>query len=232
MQTVPRRDGARGMAVAVVLLAGLGACGGGGSDEGPMIFDLGGDVLREGTVSALGPVTLPNGFSFTGDDDEDDPGLVGRQCFSFAFAAVPHDREILSVEIVLEQRAVFGSPFLSHGPLLLDHVEIGDAIDAGDFDSSPLDGPSPVMAPNATTGTKIVDVTAQVMADIVSGRPRAQFRLRFAGVGSDGDAENDYAQMTDTAHAIPGVDHVPVLRFRLGRVLPTGANAPPGPWPP
>ena len=116
------RGGWRGIGVALALLL-PGGCGGGG--EPPMIVDLVSEGFREGSLSAAGLVTMPSGLPFTGDIDEHDPGVVGRQFFSFALPAIPEGHYLLSATLLLHQRAVFGSPHLSHGTLVADHVAAG-----------------------------------------------------------------------------------------------------------
>jgi hypothetical protein len=189
-----------------------GACGG-GADRPLLIVTLASEPSRDGNVRNDGTVLTAGGAPFTGDIDASTLGVYGRQFFSFFLEQIPPGALIESALLRLDQQAVSGSPYLSHGALLLEHVDFGPSLDAGDFDVAPLSG-GLVLAPNATVGLKTLDVTALLQADLAAGRRRAQFRLRFATLTTDTDGENDCAFFADAENSVGG-GTVPILEIRL-----------------
>lgn len=201
------------LSVALPLLSG--ACGGGGADQ-VSVVTLVSEQIAEGSVWSDGTVVTagtPPFTPFSGDIDGYHPGVYARQFMSFPLGRLPPEVRIESAILRVDLREVLGSPFLSHGPLLLEHLDYGDSLDAGDFDLTPLaDGL--VLSPHAAIGARSLDVTALVLADLRAGRTRFQFRLRFATLTTDNDGENDCAYVTDAENSATGLDDVPLLEIR------------------
>jgi hypothetical protein len=179
---------------ATALLAGCGGSGGGDETVTLRILadaDKDGFVLNIGTFSATG-----NGPA-TGDIDSIMPGVGGRMFYSFPLAAIPPGATIQSATLEVTQEAVIGTPYATHGVLLLDHLDYGPALDGGDFFLVALTSAFAVISVSPDLGTKSADVTARVTADLAAARPNSQYRLRFSVVDTDNDGNADACLWTD-----------------------------------
>lgn len=78
------------------------------------------------------------------------------------------------------------------GSIVVDHVDFGSTLDTDDFDGGTLTSNIGTILTESSEGWKTLDVTSYVQADINSGRPASQFRLRFSS-DTDNDGKNDVA---------------------------------------
>jgi hypothetical protein len=68
-------------------------------------------------------------------------------------------------------------------------VDIGDFLDAGDYDT-PILSLLGTISNSETSGWKSIDATAQVQADLAAFRGRSQFRLQFYPFDGFDDGQN------------------------------------------
>lgn len=184
--------------------------GGGGGGSTPISVNLPSSAALDGMVFSNGSVVSAGGGPLTGDLDTSINGISVRQYFSFSLATLPPGAAISAAQIELRQAAVRGTPYTSHGVVLLEHVDYGASLDPGDYPLAPLAGFSATLSSTPTIEWKTLDVTARVLADIAAARTRFQVRLRFT-LASDSDSSSDAAEFGDaegSAHA----SSAPVLR--------------------
>jgi hypothetical protein len=192
---------------ALAAAALLGGCGaGGGLFDSPEIVSnqpatLDGYVTSSGIVVATGP----NGIA-VGDNAGDD----GRRGFvRFSLAGIPGGAELVSATLHMAQAAVTGVPYATLGNVRVDHMDLGPGLDAGDYGLAALDLDIGALSSNAALEVKSIDVTAQVAADRIAGRPTSDFRLRFLAM-TDLDGLIDSAQFEDLENN-QGSGQVPLL---------------------
>lgn len=175
-------------------------------DNPPLTLTLSGEPSLCGfvgnTVGALAPSPIGVGAAAI--------PLVGPQLLrgfcSFDFSSVPPGASVLSANLRFYQSEVFGDPYGVLGDLLVDHLDYGAVLDAGDFDLAALESTIGTIATDAAIGYKTLDVTAAVLNDIDASRTRSQFRARFATevLGAlhfavfDGTAEPNVPQLVIT----------------------------------
>jgi hypothetical protein len=126
----------------------------------------------------------------------------------FDRSSLPPGATVVSATLRLHQSAVTGAPYATHGDVLVDHVDIGTSLDAGDFGALPLIPALGTLSDDAGIESKDVDVTAAVLADVLAGRTTSDFRLYFP-LPTDGDGAEDYVQFDDVEGHFG--DGVPVL---------------------
>jgi hypothetical protein len=149
-------------------------------------------------VSNDGVVSVAGGGPGTGDSDSVSQGRARRQFFSFSLAGIPGGATVTSATVSIHQRLVFGTPYVNHGDVLLEHVAYGTSLDAGDYATPVISGGAPILSFDASFGVRTLDVTARVADDVANCRPRSQFRLRFSGTESDSDGVDDICVFVDT----------------------------------
>jgi hypothetical protein len=180
--------------------------GGGGGFGGPTSEsrDFPSAAALDGMVFSNGSTVSAGGGPLVGDLDTSINGIAVRQFFSFDLSSIPALAIIDSADIYLRQAAVQGTPYSTHGVVLLEHVDYGASLDAADFAALALDPIPTPLSSSATLETKSIDVLARVIANRLAGRTRFQVRLRFSTLSSDSDATNDAAEFGDaegSAHA-------------------------------
>jgi hypothetical protein len=173
------------------------ACGGSGGG-GPLTLQILGEAALDGFVRTDGLVSAAGGGPAIGDLDHSHPGLGHRVFFSFSLAALPAGATVTSVALQITQGNVVGAPYATHGVAVLDHLDYGASLDAGDYDADALTLGFATASSEATLSTKTLDVTSQVLADLGAARPRSQFRLRFSLLDSDDDGAADAAGWVDS----------------------------------
>lgn len=122
-----------------------------------------------------------------------DSELVTRAFVSFDITEIPEGSEIISSTLRIFQTKTLGNPYKVGGDLLIDHLDYGDSLDAGDFATPALLSNFEVFSDKASTGWRKVDVTDQVINDVLSARPYAQFRLHFEKEVVGDDENGDFA---------------------------------------
>ncbi len=172
-------------------------CGSSATDASGITLTLPSDPALDGFVTNDGQAIATGAGPAVGDTDAILPGRAGRQFFSFQIAGVPTTAEIVSATLRLYQAGVDGDPFGSLGSLVVDRVDLGDALDASDYDRPALQAEIGLLPTEVTLGYKALDVTAAVQAERASGRTRLQLRLRFSQRDGDHDTQNDLVAFSD-----------------------------------
>lgn len=194
--------------VAVALLS-VG-CGGGGSDDGlrtaTLPANLYGWVTNTGSVHSSGdPLRSPVVGDLDAGTLDPGPNAVARGLVGFLLSELPVDITVVSAELRIVQEDMAGTPYATLGDVVVDHVDIGPALDATDYASS-LQNDVGTLSTSAAVELKTLSVTSQVQADLAALRPHAGFRLRFQ-VDSDTDGTDDYVSFD----VIPSEGQIPVL---------------------
>ena len=122
-----------------------------------------------------------------------DNELVTRAFLSFDITDIPEGVEIISSELRVFQTKTLGNPYKVGGNLLIDHLNYGDSLDGSDFSTPALLSNFEIFSDKPTTGWRKVDVTNQVINDLVSARPSTQFRIHFEKEIIGGDENGDFA---------------------------------------
>ena len=193
----------------------LSACGGGGGsgDPGPqpIVVNIPSTFARDGSGRSNGYVSTSAGM-FVGDLDSIANGQSGRAYvgFDLAGAGVPPTATIQGATLSLQQAGGEGSPYTTLGNLLVDHVNLGAAIDVSDFAGNTILDGFGVLSTDTVIEVKSIEVGARVQADLAAGRTFSDFRLRFAS-SSDVDGANDYVQFNDSEDYAP-LGPKPVLK--------------------
>ena len=123
-----------------------------------------------------------------GDDANNIPY---RAVVGFSLAGVAAGAHVTRATLSVEQCAVFGAPYTSLGSLIADHVDLTAGLAGDDYAGHTLTSNIGTVSPNATLGTKSLDVTTQVAADVAASRAVSGFRLRFATKDTDNNAAAD-----------------------------------------
>lgn len=203
-------------AVLALLLCG---CGTGASTTGS------GEVLdavltsvpaEDGVVFSDGGVQASRALPVVGDLDGSVRGLGARQFLSFDVTGLPGGVLVESALLRLDLYAVAGTPFATHGSLVVDYLDYG-TLDSNDYAARALDLALGTAASDATLGPRTVDVTSALAQVLALGRSRVQFRLRFATLDSDGDSTSDSASVPEGEAATSGVGQAPTLLVTLRR---------------
>ena len=174
----------------------LAACGGGdpGAPGGPQGLTLQSVAPLDGYVNGgasgllSGAVTDSVGRAGSGGFCSllSPPACAeSRAFFVFDRAPLPAGAVVQSATLRVYQEDVTGDPYTSMGNLVVDHVDVGSALDQDDFDEPALTLDLGSIAGNAALEVKSLDVTESVAADILAGRQHTGFRLRFS-TGADG----------------------------------------------
>lgn len=197
----------------IPLATALGGCGGGartigGGEQTELLLPS--VAAEDGVVENDREVRTNGVLPQVGDLGSESPGRECRQFFSFDLGSVPPGSIVTSAVLRLDQFVVVGTPYGALGSVVVDHL-VYDALDADDFASRALrEGLGPLSS-DATLGARSLDVTEAVAQDVALGRPRSQFRLRFAPAGSDGDGQNDFASFAEAEAATAGGGQPPRL---------------------
>lgn len=189
------------IALAGALLAAA-ACGGGGGDDnpGPTQLSIVSTPELDGTVSAGG--AAPASRSDLQPGVGDGIFVVGsgtpqfQSFYSFDLSFVPAGGTVTSAVLSLFLRQTAGDPDGMMVLIRLDHVRFDDVFPATPLTPQVLEANFDQIDPTDVVGRRLIDVTAQVQADLDAGRTRSQFRLRGA-ITTNNDAVADVAFFTD-----------------------------------
>lgn len=184
----------------------LVACGGSGGDD----FTEGAASI--GSTAALdGFVRSDTVFSSTSEPSTGDAtgGISTVQVFSFDLSSIPADATITSAVLRLRQASVFRTPYVDLGDVVVDHFDIGQALDATDFDGGTIAAAFGTLSTDTTLEVKSLDVAARVQADLSAGRTRSSFRIRHT-LPNDTDGDPDVSQWEDAENNFATGD-VPIL---------------------
>ena len=156
---------------------------------------------RSGYVNSSGFVSTAH---LAGDGSDNSSS---RMFFSFDLGVLPRDAIVVAARLQGEDSGGgSGDPYGDLGDLLVDHVELGAGLDAGDFASPALEETVGTFS-TARFGTKSLEVTLQLLADLGAGRTHSEYRVGFARL-TDDDGEIDSAVFHDEELAR---DHGPRL---------------------
>lgn len=122
-----------------------------------------------------------------------DISLVTRAFISFDITELPDNVEIVSAQLRIFQTKTLGNPYKSGGNLLIDHLNYGDTLDGSDFSTPALLSSFDIFSDKPTTGWREVDVTNQIINDLLSARKSTQYRLHFDKEFIGGDENGDFA---------------------------------------
>lgn len=190
--------------LAALALPGCGGSGGsgGGGVPVPVTVVIPSTLARDGDIRSEGTVNTAGAGLFVGDIDGIIPGASSRAVvgFDLTAAGIPAGATIQTATLSLEQNVGTGSPYTDLGNVLVDHVDLGLAVDATDYAANTLLAGFGTLSTDATLGVKTLDVGARVQADLTAGRTSSDFRLRFA-TDTDGDGNTDVAYFVDTENA-------------------------------
>lgn len=128
--------------------------------------------LRRSTSEA----SSSTGFPLTvGNRDELVDGRVDRGFCSFDLG----DRYILDATLRVVQFEADADSYMGGDVVVVDHVDFGPTLDGSDFDLVPLAANIGTISSDGALEAKTLNVTTAVREDIVQGRTRSQFRLRY-----------------------------------------------------
>ena len=181
--------------LALLPVVGVAACGGGGDgpSQATLTFAPSTDLtlFSDGSAQAAGTLRV-------GDTAAN---LSVRAALRFGiYLFIPSGSTILSAKLRLQQVSVQGNPYGVLGNAVVDRVDYGLTLDAGDF--SPI-----VLTPNlgsisntATLELKELDVTAAVAADVAAGDLTSDFLVRFTSATA-ANATADLAAFEDSENS-------------------------------
>ena len=196
---------------AAATVAGVWA-GCGGSPTAPSVsVTLPSEASIDGFVRSDGTAVTAGGGPGVGDLEQFVPGIGYREFYSFNLAGIPPTATLNSATLNLFQAAVYGAAYPTHGFVVVDHVDVGTALDPGDYAGNTLTPDLGILSINPAIGYKTIDVLAAVKADLAAGRSRSQFRLRFSVLDFNNDGQNDFAEFTDVEDSCCSVSRAPGL---------------------
>ncbi len=187
--------------LAPAILAGCGSSRGNRAEilPPPTEVTIGSDALRTGSVDAEGR-TGPGGPVAVGVDDSGRAPsrfVVLRGMCSFPLSQIPAGASIVEAKLLIGQVIISGAPYAGlGGAVLVDHVDIGAALDASDFDSTPIESNVGVLSTDPAIETKSMDVVSALQTAVDSGASNLDLRLYF---GVSGGASLGIALFNDTS---------------------------------
>jgi hypothetical protein len=197
--TLRKGAGPRAMLVALGILIAAGGCGGGASVPAggtPILLAIKSDGGRDGFVRTDGFVRVVGNGPAAGDLDSARAGLGLRMFYSFPLVEIPQDAVITSVTLRVYQEGKIGQPYSGLGDLVVDHVNPGDSLDPSDFAGNTLDADIGNLSPELVGAYSSLPVGPQVGLDLIAGRERSWFRLRFSR-DSNLDGGDDVVMLND-----------------------------------
>ena len=122
-----------------------------------------------------------------------------RVFFSFPLSGLPQEMtEITAANLQLYTKE-YSDPNFSDA-FLMAHVDYGNSLDGGDFDSQPFTGSSDKTVSLGDQVTNDIDVTEWLRASIDAGGERFQVRLRMDGCATQG-IDSKYGYDINTSEA-------------------------------
>jgi hypothetical protein len=118
--------------------------------------------------------------------------LVETAFCGFDMPALAMHGRILQATLRLYHDDDAGNPY-AQSHVVVDHMDFGATLDLDDLVLDPLAENIGTLSTNATEEYKSLDVTAAVQDDATNGRPRSQYRIRFAEPVSDAWVAFGYA---------------------------------------
>lgn len=121
-----------------------------------------------------------------------DNELVTRAFLSFDISRIPNNADVVLASLKIFQTKTLGNPYKVGGNLLIDHLNYGDSLDKNDFSTPALLSNFDIVSDKPSTGWRKVDVTNQLINDLVSAKTSTQFRLHFEKEILADDENGDY----------------------------------------
>jgi hypothetical protein len=116
-------------------------------------------------------------------------GAIFRGLYSFTLQPNIH---VTKAVLHVHQENVDGTPYAGGNFLFAEHVSYGTQADGSIFNLAPLAANIGTISTDDVLGDRELDVTSSVKDDMLNGRARAQFRLRFLREPADGIATFGY----------------------------------------
>lgn len=181
-----------------LLLPACGGGGGGGAAATVVQVTLVSTAALDGYVDTAGNVINGNTIA-VGDADGITPGLGQRGFLSFNITGLPAGATITSAILRVSQLGSGGTAHtdVTRGPVIVDHLDYGPTLDAGDFNGVAILLDVGAILSNDSTGYATLDVTARLVTDIANASPRTQYRLRFRGFDSNNNGTSDFVAVED-----------------------------------
>lgn len=197
-------------AAVAALATAIVACG--SSPTGPSTsVTLSSAAAFDGWAQSNGVANASAAGPLVGDADQIFAGVGYREFYSFDLSAIPAGATIDSATLKLYQANVKGQPYTVLGNVIVDHVDLGTALDGSDYGAPAIASNIGTLSTSPTIEYKTLDVTSSVQADRTVGRQRSQYRLRFSNKDSNNDGVSDLAQFTDAEDSCCGVNQPPQL---------------------
>lgn len=161
----------------ILALAIAGSCGGGGgggSSDRTTVLSVDG-ATWDGTLwVAPGALLRWNTIVIVGDD----PDAIQMGYVGFALGGVPAGATIRSARLRLYHGETAGTPYAKLGAIYADHLDVAapDRVMPTGDELQSLMGP---LSEDAAEGWRELDVGDNLRADLLAGRTRSVFRLRF-----------------------------------------------------
>ena len=163
----------------------------------PQTFTITATASLDGYVSNSGSVITASGAPLTGDRDAILAGLAFRQFYSFDLSQLPVNADIDTATLRLYQAAVDGTPYISLGNVIVDHVNYGNNLTGNDYNNLAITSNIGVLSTTGVIEYKSLAVTTAVRNDLSVGRTRSQFRLRMSIQDADTDGTSDSVSFSD-----------------------------------
>jgi hypothetical protein len=147
-----------------------------------------------------------------GDIDCAVNGVASWMFFHFDISGLPASATILSATFEPFLASHTGNPLFFLGNQVVDHVDFGAVLDAGDhaIGAGLLDGNIGTAASTLATGYRSVDATSSVVADRAAARLYSEFRIRLTLSPSNMDGQCDFIAWEDGEGSY--LTHPPLLR--------------------
>jgi len=158
---------------------------------------------------------------------DDDSNSTCRGFVSFDLGGEPPPNVVIHVHSVIlrvHQSSVAGTPYNDLGNVIVDHLDYGDTLDAGDFNLAALQSNIGTLSSTPTLEWKELDVTTFFLDDAYNGRSRSQYRLYFP-INTDNDDISDQA-IFESGDNFFGNGNIPelVITFSVSISMPVTAN--------
>ena len=139
--------------------------------------------------------------------------VISRGIYTFDLARITPGSTIEFARIFLFQQDVVGRPYAFLEEIVVDHIDTSSfaELDPSLFDDFTLESDFGTISEDRSLGLKVLDVTAQVQADIDAGRFTSSFRLRGLKEQLFQLEGNDQAIFTDSLNELGLVPEMDVL---------------------
>ncbi len=176
----------------LLLLLALTACGGSSSPAIiPVTIEVAAPAVPAGEGWLLDGVAHPNAVNMVMGDSSSDLPIIGMLTFDLTGIGAVQD-----AQLTIHQGVSTNAPF-SLGPLLVDHIDGGGALDPADEAGGTLTAAAFALADEASW---TLDVTPYLQADVAAGRATTSFRFRFANE-TNADGIEDEGRITASTNA-------------------------------